>query len=77
MTDKQKHLETFAHELGKEIARTLNEDWRKWPRNAAPVERAVALDVMATKLHAMAAGLQALAERTSELAGDLLDGAPD
>jgi hypothetical protein len=73
MTDREKHLEAFAVELATLITKTFNVDWKAWPRNGTAVQRAGALDVMAMHFDALASGLEALAERSRELAADLLD----
>lgn len=77
MSERQKHLDSFLLELGKEINKSFNEEWKRVPRSGPVADRAVALDLMAAKWQALASGLGALAERTSELAGDLLDGDAD
>jgi hypothetical protein len=73
MTDRQKALELLATEVAKVVAATFNDDWKKWARNAAPPDQAVALDLMSMRFQELSAGLGLLAERCSQLAGDLLD----
>jgi hypothetical protein len=72
-TTEEKHLEDLATAIAREVSDTINEQWKKLPREGHPALRAQALDQVSMRLEALSAGFGLLAERCRDTAGNLLE----